>query len=289
MARVLCAGHVNWDVTLRVDRLPSPDGESAVRATRQGGGGSAGNVAVGLEGLDCDAALLGSVGDDEHGLLARRDLDRAGVDRTGVVTAEGVTTTKYLLVDDDGRVAVLGAPGVNEALGPEDVDADLVRSADHVHLTAQRPDTAARIAEVANDADIPVSADPGRRIADRDFGPVIERANLLLVNRVEAAALDDLPDDRDVVTKLGDEGSELRTADDTYSHPGFDVPAVDTTGAGDAFAAGFIASRLRGDPPERTLAVGNACGALAVTTEGSKTDLSWERIEAVIAGERPGF
>jgi ribokinase len=289
MARVLCAGHVNWDVTLRVDRLPSPDGESAVRATRQGGGGSAGNVAVGLVGLDCDAALLGSVGDDEHGLLARRDLDRAGVDRTGVVTAEGVTTTKYLLVDDDGRVAVLGAPGVNEALGPEDVDADLVRSADHVHLTAQRPDTAARIAEVANDADIPVSADPGRRIADRDFGPVIERANLLLVNRVEAAALDDLPDDRDVVTKLGDEGSELRTADDTYSHPGFDVPAVDTTGAGDAFAAGFIASRLRGDPPERTLAVGNACGALAVTTEGSKTDLSWERIEAVIAGERPGF
>ncbi|WP_255197260.1 carbohydrate kinase family protein [Halorarius litoreus] len=289
MPRVLCAGHVNWDVTLRVDRLPTPDGESAVRATRQGGGGSAGNVAVGLVGLNCKAALLGSVGDDEHGQFARRDLDRSGVDLSGVVTTEGVTTTKYLLVDDEGRVAVLGAPGVNEALGPDDIDPDVVDGADHVHLTSQRPDTAARIAEVASDAGIPVSADPGRRLTDRDFGPVIEHADLLLLNRVEAEALGDLPDDREVVTKLGASGSRLRTPEATYSHPGFDLPAVDTTGAGDAFAAGFIAARLQGADPERMLAVANACGALGAATEGPKTDLSWERVEAVLAGERPGF
>jgi ribokinase len=289
MPRVLCAGHVNWDVTLCVDRLPTPDGESAVHDSRQAGGGSAANVAVGLVGLDCAASLVGSVGDDEHGLLARRDLERTGVDLSGVVTADGVTTTKYLLVDDEGQVAVLGAEGVNEALGPDDVDPELVQQSDHVHLTAQRPDTAARIAEIATEAGVPVSADPGRRIADRDFGPVVERADLLLVNQMEAEALGEVPDGCHVVTKRGAEGSELSTPEGTYSHPGFDVTAVDTTGAGDAFAAGFIAARLQGASPERTLAVGNACGALAVTTEGPKTDLTWERVEAVVAGEQPGF
>ncbi|WP_255148712.1 carbohydrate kinase family protein [Halorarius halobius] len=288
MPRVLCAGHVNWDVTLRVDRLPQPDGESAVRNTRQGGGGSAANVAVGLVGLDCAATLVGSIGDDEHGLLARRDLERADVDLAGVVTADGVTTTKYLLVDDKGQVAVLGSAGVNEALGPDDVDPALVETADHVHLTAQRPETAARIAELAVEAGVPVSADPGRRITDRDFSRVIELADVLLCNRIEAEAVGDPAPDQTLVTKLGPDGSRLESADGTYSHPGFDVEAVDTTGAGDAFAAGFIAARLQGDGPERALAVGNACGALAVATEGSKTDCSWELVASLV-DERGGF
>lgn len=289
MPRVLCAGHVNWDVTLRVDHLPVADGESAIHATRGTGGGSAANVAVSLAGLDCAASLVGSIGDDEHGLLARRDLERADVDLTGVVTADGETTTKYLLVDDEGQVAILGAPGVNEALGPGDIDPTVVQAADHVHLTAQRPETATRIAELATDAGITVSADPGRRVGQRDFGPVIEQADIVFLNQMEADALGDLPADKLVVTKFGTDGAVAETPDALYRHPGFDLKTVDSTGAGDAFAAGFIASRLLGDGPARSLAVANACGALAAATDGPKTDLDWEGVEAVLAGDRPAF
>lgn len=289
MARVLCAGHVNWDVTLRLDRLPSADAESSVRSTRQTGGGSAANVAVCLVGLDCAASLIGSVGDDDYGLLARRELSDADVDLSGVRTAAGDTTTKYLLVDESGEVAVLGAAGVNEAVGPDDVDPDLVAAADHVHLTAQRPATAVRIADLAADAGVPVSVDPGRRFGDRNFEPVVERADVVFVNRVEAAALGDRPRDLDVVTTFGGDGSRLETPEATYEHPGFELSAVDTSGAGDAFAAGFIAARLRDASPERALAVGNACGALAAATAGPAGELDWEGVESVLGGERPGF
>ncbi|MFC7176058.1 carbohydrate kinase family protein [Halosegnis marinus] len=285
MPRVLCVGHVNWDVSLRLDHLPEPDGESAVRDTTQGGGGSAANVAVGLAGLDCAATLAGSVGDDEHGLLARRDLDRAGVDLAGLRTVAGETTTKYLLVDDAGEVSVLGAAGVNEALGPDDIDPALVAAADRVHLTAHRPDTLRRVAEVATEAGVPVSVDPGRRLADRDFSDVLALADTLFVNAVEARALDG-PEVPVVVTKRGTEGATVTAPDDSYDHAGFDLPSVDSTGAGDAFAAGFLAARLRGDGAADALAVANACGALAAETEGPKTALSWEAVEAVLAGER---
>jgi ribokinase len=284
MPRVLCVGHVNWDVTLRLDRLPEPDGESAIRNTRQTGGGSAANVAVALVGLDCAAALVGSVGDDEHGLLARRDLDRAGVDTTGLHTVAGETTTKYLLVDESGEVAVLGAAGVNEALGPADVDPALVAAADHVHVTATRPATAARVAELAVDAGIPLSVDPGRRLADRDFSATLGRADVLFVNEVEAEALAGAPEPPIVVTKHGTAGAKAETPAGSHAHPGFDRPAVDTTGAGDAFAAGYVAARLRDDDRERALAIANACGALAASTQGPKTDLSWAAVADVLDG-----
>jgi len=86
---VLTAGHVNWDVTLRVDRLPQPDGEASIRSQRQSGGGSAANVAAALAGLDVDTGLIGSVGDDDNGLLAHRELEAAGISLAGVRVVEG--------------------------------------------------------------------------------------------------------------------------------------------------------------------------------------------------------
>ncbi|KAB7515732.1 carbohydrate kinase family protein [Halosegnis rubeus] len=285
MSRVCCVGHVNWDVTLRLDALPDPDAEAVVRETSQTGGGSAANVAVGLAGLDCAVTLVGSVGDDEHGLLARRDLDRAGVDLSRLRTVDGETTTKYLLVDDTGEVSVLATPGVNEALGPHDIDPEPIRAADHVHVTAHRPDTVARVADIATDAGVPLSIDPGRRVESREYGPVLEAADLLFVNDREADCLD-APTPPVVVRKCGTDGAVVETPESRYVHDGYRPPAVDTTGAGDAFAAGYIASRLRDRDHPEALATANAAGALATESKGPKTDLGWERLDAIQTGER---
>ncbi len=279
--RVVCAGHVNWDVTLRVDRLPDPDDEAAIRSQRQGGGGSAANVATALCGLEVPAGLVGSVAEDEHGHLARRALREAGVDVGGVRVVAGQTAVKYLLVDDDGQVAVLGTEGANEAVGPDDVDPDYVASAEHVHLTSQRPATAARIAEIAADAGASVSFAPGRRVADRDYGPVVDRADVLFLNEREAAALDAADGDRTVVVTHGSGGATLTSPAGEVRHGGFAETAVDTTGAGDAFAAGFLSAWLDDADPEDALAVGNACGALAASTEGPRVDISPAAVERV--------
>jgi len=283
MSRVLCAGHVNWDVTLQVDRLPDPDGEARIANQCQSGGGSASNVSVVLAGLDVPTTLLGSVGTDENGLLARRELERAGVE-TALVETSGQTAVKYLVVDENGEVMVLGNDGANEAFGPDHVDEETLATVEQLHLTSQEPATASALAERASEAGCTVSFDPGRRLAEREHGPVLEQTDVLFVNNREAdlAADEGLLDGVGrVVVKHGAGGAEVRTADGTTEHAGFAVDPVDTTGAGDAFAAGFIAASFTGSD-EYALAVGNACGALAARTTGARLYAEWRDVEALL-------
>ena len=300
MVRIIAAGHLNWDVTLRVSSLPEPDGEAQITSQRRSGGGSAANVASALAAFDLPVGLIGSVGEDDHGLLARRELERAGVDLTGVEVIEGAeTTVKYLVVDSSGEVMVLANDGANEAIGPADIEESYVGTADHLHLTSQRPATAERLIDVAEDRGMSVSFDPGRRLADREYDPLLDRVDILFLNEREAVtafaeARADPAEvvagtDRIVVVKHGAAGASVYTPDGTFEHPGFGVDPVDTTGAGDAFAAGFLAVLEGGltvdaeqptddeagttDPPdyEWALEVANACGALAACEEGART------------------
>jgi ribokinase len=281
--RIVCAGHVNWDVTLRVDTLPAPDGESAIQHQTQAGGGSAANTAAALAGLDCRPLLLGSVGDDETGALTLRELDGAGVDCTHVREVAGAATTvKYLIVDDTGEVMVLANDGANERFGSDDLPAETLAGAAHCHLTGQRPETARTLTRRARKAGVPVSLDPGRQFTDREFDAVIEQVDVVFFNEREAATARErgLVEGTGTlaVIKQGDGGATAHGVDGTATHPGFDVAAVDTAGAGDAFAAGFLAARLDGASDERALAVGNACGARATRTVGARASLSWAQV-----------
>jgi|AntDeeMetagen134_2_1112570.scaffolds.fasta_scaffold04214_3 ribokinase len=290
MVRVLSAGHVNWDVTLRLDELPEPDGEARINSQSSGGGGSAANTAVALSSLGVDVGVIGSVGDDENGPLVRHELDERGVDLAGLRVVEGGTTTvKYLLIAADGSVAVLGNDGCNESVAPEDVDADRLDGVEHLHLTSQRPETARRLAELARAGDATVSFDPGRRLPHRDFSAALGLADLVFCNDREAsivAELDaDLREDCTAVVKRGSEGASVLTPDETVHHEGFGVDPVDTSGSGDAFAAGFLTVWLDDGDLERCLAVGNACGALAAEQPGARTTLTQAAIHALLDDE----
>ncbi|WP_311171485.1 carbohydrate kinase family protein [Halobellus ordinarius] len=284
MPRIICAGHLNWDVTLRVDALPDPDGEVPVTDRRAGGGGSAGNVAIGLADLGCDVALLGGVGDDEEGRRAREELTDAGVDVSHVVTApELPTTRKYIVVDSSGEVMVLGCDGANETFEASDLPESNLADAEHLHMTSQDPETAARLAERAKEHGLTVSFDPGRRIGDRGYGPAISAVEYLFLNDREAALALDAFDltEQTLVLKRGPEGAEIRDGE-RVAHPGYPIDVVDTTGAGDAFAAGFIAALVDGADRERALAVANACGALVAQAPGARTSLTWDDVDAFI-------
>ena len=282
--RILCAGHVNWDVTLRVDSLPEPDGEAAIGEQTHAGGGSASNTAVALTGLGVETLLLGSVGGDDYGEFARQELTATGVDCTHLQQVHGETTVKYLVVDGDGEVMVLANDGVNEAFRAADVPEDVLQRIDHLHLTSQRLETAAMLARRAQDGGATVSFAPGRRLDERDYQPVAADTDYLFVNEREAATatetgLLDATGGIAVITH-GAAGGEVRGAE-TVTHPGYDIDPVDTTGAGDAFAAGFLAATLDGRSHEEALAVANAAGALAAQSVGARSNLSWGDIDAV--------
>jgi ribokinase len=281
---VICAGHVNWDVTLHVDRLPSVDGEAAIVDQSQSGGGSASNTAYVLASLGLSSLLLGSTGDDEYGSLVRNELKNVGVDCTYLEhIPDGVTTVKYLVVDESGEVMVLANDGANEDFDSGALPAERFEQAAHLHLTSQRPETAHELAERAVDAGITVSFDPGRRLDLREYEPVYRLADVVFLNENEAETVErsELSEEVNGITviKRGEDGAQAESEDRHVTHEGFDAEPVDTTGAGDAFAAGFIASRLDDASLETAIAVGNACGALTTQTNGARTGLSWEEIE----------
>ncbi|MFD1570973.1 carbohydrate kinase family protein [Halorubrum laminariae] len=304
--KVVSAGHINWDVTIHVDRLPEPDGETRIERLEQSGGGSAANVAVGLVGLGGQSVVYGSVGGDESGALALRELASAGVDPGQVlVDADAPTSVKYVIVDGDGELLMLANDGANESFSAAEFDPDTLRAADHLHLTSQQPETAAAMATAAGEAGATRSFDPGRRAGDREFDAALRATDVLFLNDREAdalAAATDIdpwePDDRVVAIKLGSDGATIRTPHGDVSHPGFDIDPVDTTGAGDAFAAGFLGAALRDphvidgrfshDPRDYQvpLLVGNACGALAAEAVTARVDLSWDRVRDMM-GDSP--
>ena len=300
---VLCAGHINWDVTMFVDSLPDPDGEVGIDRLVQSGGGSAANFAAGLVGLDVAAGLYGSVGGDDTGALALRELDRAGVNCGHVfIDPEGTTSVKYLVVDDTGEVMVFSNAGANESFCAADISAELFRDIEHLHLTSQSPEMASRLATLASDLGISVSFDPGRQVAERGYADALAATDLLFLNQREADLVADAgvvsptaPTGMTVVVKHGADGATVYTPNESQSHPGFAVEPVDLTGAGDAFAAGFLASLADGSHrlPDKVasataaeyaepLAVGNACGALAAQTVTARTDLSWDAVAALL-------
>lgn len=304
--KVIAAGHINWDVTIHVDRLPEPDGETRIERLEQSGGGSAANVAVGLVDLGGQSVVYGSVGGDESGALALRELASAGVDPGQVLVDAGEpTSVKYVIVDGGGDLLMLANDGANESFTAAGLDRDTLTAADHLHLTGQQPETAAALATAAGEAGATRSFDPGRRVGDREFDAALHASDALFLNSREADALADStdidpwePEDRVVAIKLGSEGATIRTPHGDVSHPGFDVDPVDTAGAGDAFAAGFLGAALREpeivdggfshDPRDYQvpLLVGNACGAIAAETVTARADLSWDRIRETM-GESP--
>ena len=267
---------------MQVDTLPDPDGEAVISNQTQGGGGSASNTAVVLAGLDFDPLLLGSVADDENGHLARRELVAAGVDCTPLEQVTGgATTVKYIVVDETGEVMILANEGANEAFTAADLPDDALSNTGHLHLTSQSPQTALTLAKRATAADVPVSLAPGRRLGYREYGDTLEYADIVFLNSHEeetareAGLLDGIG--AEIVVTRGSEGA-ARYGRETSRHEGFDAQVVDTAGAGDAFAAGYLAARYTDRVDASPLAVANACGAIAAESLGARTPLSWDAV-----------
>jgi ribokinase len=128
-----------------------------------------------------------------------------------------------------------------------------------------------------------VSLDPGRRAGKRDFDAVLERADVVFGTDREVAALFDRGNALDSADVDGEDllvvatsgaGGATCYCEEPVAHEGYDVDVADTSGAGDAFVAGFLSVWLEDESDlERALAVGNACGAIASRAVGARAEL----------------
>lgn len=268
--RVVVVGDVATDVVAVLSGAPAP-GSDRPASIRTRGGGAGANVAAHLAQLGVPVVLAGCIGDDAAGAGLAADLGAAGVELALRTVPGAATGTIVSLVEPDGQRSMLADRGANLALRPEDVPAP--PPAGHLHLSGYTLlDAGPRVAGLAAlsaavAAGCTVSVDPA------STGPLIgygvdrwladtAAATLLLPNADEARLLTGCADPADAARDLAQRheivavslgaGGALWASDGVLVHrPAHEALVVDTTGAGDAFAAGLLAAWLtapEGDP-----------------------------------------
>jgi sugar/nucleoside kinase (ribokinase family) len=305
---LLVIGDANPDLVLRGNVRPRfGQAENIVDDAKLTVGGSGAIMACGSARLGLAVSFSGAVGDDLFAQWIRDELiaRRVGVDGL-VVAPECPTGVTVVLAEGDDR-AILTHPGTIATLEVTQLAPDLLADVRHVHVSSyflQRvlaPDLPALFDEV-HELGATTSLDPNWDPSGRWDGglhDVLPRTDVFLPNAVEAASIAGIDDVEDavrslagsaglVVAKDGRGGALAAKGDRIHRAPGFDVDAVDATGAGDSFDAGFIAAWLAGATLERSLRIANACGALSTRGLGGVEAQPTMAEARDLAGSRQG-
>ncbi|EMD28008.1 ribokinase [Amycolatopsis azurea] len=274
-SQVLVIGSANADLVVPVDRRPG-GGETVLGGdTILSPGGKGANTAVAAARLGADVALLGAVGDDPYGELLKRSLAESGVNTDSVRTSDRPTGIAYITVTPDGENSILVSPGANSALRPEDVDLD---GAEIVVLSLEIPlETVERAVAKAVEKGVKtlLNLSPAAELSAK----TLQGLDVLLVNEHEAAFLlggeADFPKLLDLgpkaaVVTLGAKGAAVVTADGVTEVPSPKVEAVDTTGAGDAFAGALATALAKGEELADAARKAVKVAAITVTRQGAQ-------------------
>ena len=281
MHDLLVLGDCNPDLLITGDDLAFEFGqrEKLVSGMLLTVGGSASITACGAARLGLRTAFVGVVGDDEFGRFMLGEMHGLGVDVSGCPVEPSAPTGITVAAVQHGDRAMLTLPGAIASLTADQVPSELVAGARHLHIGSYylldrlRPGLPALVA-AARAAGATVSVDPQEDATggwDGGLPALLADVDVLFVNEQEAAAIDSSACPL-VVVKRGPDGAAARArGEPEVAVGGFTVEAVDATGAGDSFDAGFLAGRLTGLDLEASLRLGCACGALSTRRLGGTT------------------
>ena len=286
--QVLVIGELNVDIVATgLRRFPEMGSEILVEDCELTLGSASAIFAVGMAKLGHKVTFVSQVGSDSFGDFCITALKNLGVstknvqrranEKTGVTIALSGKRDRAL-VTYQGAVASLTADRINEAL---------LKRHDHLHLTSYylqqglRPSFAA-ILRQAKALGLTTSFDPNSDPSQRwnsKIDSVLSHVDVLFVNEREATKLTRTSTAKAAlsvlgkkvpctVVKRGASGAMAIQSKELFTDAGFRIKAIDTTGAGDSFDAGFVSAYLRKAPLPECLRIGNACGALSAMSTG---------------------
>ncbi len=306
---VVGLGALNVDHLYRVDRILD-DGETVVEESMLSPGGSAANTIYGLAKLGISTGFSGVVGDDDGGKLLVRDFEKVGVDTSQIRIKPEVETGSVLCLSDRlGRRSLYVLPGANNLLTMDDLDLTYINQAKMLHLSSFADDRQfPLLLELMDKLELSVklSFSPGTLYASKGLdtlNPILARTHVLFLNESEIQQLtgqDVIPGAESclkqgcptVAITLGKgkplelrRGAEyeavtaacyIREAGNEYviAPASQNVPSeADTTGAGDAFATGFLYGLLKGKGLEECGHLGNIVAQFSTAKTGARVGL----------------
>ncbi|WP_176582386.1 carbohydrate kinase family protein [Mariprofundus erugo] len=277
---VLCTGHASWDISMAVTHHPASDEKITAHAMQLSGGGPAANAAVCIARLGGHAAFCGYLGHDLFGQAHLQELQQAGVDTTTVVRGDHPTPVSQILAKQDGLRSVVNFKGDTPTLAVDTAVPDRLPAV--LLFDGHEPDLSLQLCEQARLQQCKTVLDAGS----------LHRGTQLLAPRVDYlvasarfasqyARTDDMMQalnclagtGNTAIITLGEEGL-IWSRDGVFgSLPAFNITAIDSTGAGDAFHGAFALGVAREMPWSELLRYASAAGALTCTRLGARTAL----------------
>jgi ribokinase len=285
--RIICVGELMTDVVALLSDDIAYGSDTSVKIAYNGGGAAA-NVAAWLGVNGADVTLVARVGADVSGVNCINEIERCQVRSSVVVDPRSVTGTVIVLVAPNGERTMLPDSGANGLIEAKDVPslcpADRLYFSGYLLLNSRSRKAAREILAVARDAGSQIIVDPSSaapilRVGANNFLAWMGRVDVLLANLEEASVLSGESDPwlaaekllinaRIVVVKLGAQGAIALTEAGRYEVAAVPVDqVVDTTGAGDSFAAGFL---LADANLEQSLRSGARVAAECVVSVGAR-------------------
>ena len=302
MTSICVVGSLNMDLVIKAPRLPAP-GETVTGgafATFHGGKGA--NQAVAAARLGARVSMVGCVGDDLFGRQLLDGLREDGIDTRAVRVDRGAPSGVALItVDPAGHNTIVVAPGANRRLTVADVDAagETIGAADVLLTQLEVPmEAVLQAARLARARGRQVVLDPAP--ATPLPGELYKNVSLLNPNEGEAQWLTGITVDDEagvhaaaevllargcgaVVIKLGEKGAFIASGTTREMVEGVRVQAVDTTAAGDAFAAALAVALAEERDTVAAARFANVVGALSVTRMGAQPSLpSRDEVAALV-------
>lgn len=297
MADVICLGILVADVIARpVDEYPKRGELTLAQSMKPYIGGCAANTGIGLQKLGVPTSIVGKVGRDGFGDFVKTTLESHGLDVRGVATDDNVSTSATMvMVASDGERSFIHYIGANAAFTVDDIDWDLFKGAKLLHVAGHfimpgfDGSPCASVLKRARELGLKTALDTAWDATGRwmeTLRPTLPYIDYFVPSYSEARrCMSDFNTGRDtpeavarkfqeegvgvVALKMGEAGSYIRSGDEEWKIPPFRVRTVDATGAGDAFAAGFLAGVINGFDLETTGKLANAVGACCVTEVGT--------------------
>ena len=293
---VIGFGALNVDILFKVERLAGAEEESFIEDYTESCGGSAANTMVGLARLGCRVGFIGKVADDREGKLQLDSFKTEGVNTDGVtVASKGKSGAVMGFVDRKGARALYINSGVNDNIEPREIKWEYVSQTNFLHLSSFVGEKSFRAQKKLLGSlpdDVKVSFDPGSVYAQKGFAaiePIIRSSYVMMPNAIELELLTgetEIPKGaaqlinmgvQIVAVKLGEKGCYVTNGQEKKTIQPYKVKAVDTTGAGDAFNAGFLYGLLHDKPLTECGRIGNYVAAQSVTKMGARAGLPCEK------------
>lgn len=290
--RFLVVGDVLLDIVVR-SFTPVAFGSDAASRIRLLGGGSAANTAAWLAAGGAAVSFASRVGDDEPAALQRAELEALGVECVFAVDPDEPTGMCCVVVTPGGARTMFPSVGASGLLQARDVTDERIRAAGHVHVSGYallHPGSrrgAISVLRRAREAGVPTSVDansvaPIEAVGVERVREWLAMASLVFANADEACLLAETPDPvaaaADLAALSGQAVVKLGAAGAIFASEGSEpvrasapvVEVVDTTGAGDAFSAGFLLARGEGEEPLAALARGADVAGRCVVRPGAR-------------------